>query len=121
MRRFYITLGAPTTADGKVISANNPDTIDGIPMALEGDRCWCPACDAEGIIVLDGPRLSETFEGREFALSDLVEAVLDAGGGRDLSRHDGKREGQAQPEQGCAEGHTQGHRQNSCEPRQIEV
>lgn len=70
MRRFYITLGAPTSADGKVISANNLDTINGTPMALEGDKCWCPACDAEGLIVLDGPRLSETFEGREFALSD---------------------------------------------------
>lgn len=70
MKRFYITLGAPTTAEGKVISANHLDTINGVPMALEGDKCWCPACDAEGIIVLDGPRLSETFEGREFALSD---------------------------------------------------
>lgn len=70
MRRFYITLGAPTSADGKVISANHLDTINGVPMALEGDKCWCPACDAEGTIVLDGPRLSETFEGREFALSD---------------------------------------------------
>lgn len=70
MQRYYITLGAPTTAGGKVISANHCDTIDGLPMALEGDTCWCPACDAEGIIVLDGPRLSETFDGREFALSD---------------------------------------------------
>lgn len=55
MQRFHITLGAPTTANGKVISANHLDTINGIPMALEGDKCWCTACDAEGIIVLDGP------------------------------------------------------------------
>jgi uncharacterized Zn-binding protein involved in type VI secretion len=70
MQRYYITLGAPTTANGKVISATHVDTIEGALMALDGDTCWCPACNAAGIIELDGPRLSETFDGREVALSD---------------------------------------------------
>jgi uncharacterized Zn-binding protein involved in type VI secretion len=70
VNRYYITLGAPTTAGGKVVSANHLDTIDGVPVALEGDKCWCSKCNCEGIIMLDGPRISETFNGREVALSD---------------------------------------------------
>ncbi|MNN00055.1 hypothetical protein D3C81_1126380 [compost metagenome] len=49
----------------------------------------------------------------QFALGDLVEAVLNAGGGRSLGRGGREREGQAQPEQGCAKVHTQGHRQTT--------
>lgn len=70
MQRYYITLGAPTTANGKVISANHLDTINDDAIALVGDKCWCPKCNSEGLIVLDGPRLSETFDDREVALSD---------------------------------------------------
>lgn len=70
MQRYTITLGATTTANGKVSSASHVDTIDGALVALDGDKCWCPTCNAEGLIVLDGPRLSDTFDGREVALSD---------------------------------------------------
>lgn len=70
MQRYYITLGAPTSANGKVTSANHLDTIDDVPVALEGDTCWCPACNSEGVIGLNGPRLGETFDGREVALND---------------------------------------------------
>lgn len=70
LKRYFITLGAPTTTGGKVSSANHLDTIDGVPIALEGDTCWCAACLSDGIIRPDGPRLSETFEGRELALAD---------------------------------------------------
>lgn len=70
LNRYFITLGAPTTAGGKVTSAHHFDTIDGVPIALEGDTCWCAACLSEGIIRPDGPRLSDTFEGRELALAD---------------------------------------------------
>lgn len=70
INRYLITLDAPTTAGGKVISASHVDTIDGVPLALEGDRCWCPACQSEGVIRPDGPRLSDTFDGREQALQD---------------------------------------------------
>ena len=70
MNRYYITLGAPTTANGKVTSANHLDTINDAAIAREGDTCWCPACQSEGVIVLDGPRLSETWEDREVALND---------------------------------------------------
>ena len=67
--RYFITLGAPTTAGGKVTSGSRFETIDGVPLALEGDTCWCPACDAEGVISPDGPRLDDGLDGRAFALS----------------------------------------------------
>lgn len=68
--RYFITLGAPTTAGGKVTSGSRFRTIDGAPLALAGDICWCPACLAEGVIVPDGPRLDETVDGRLAALHD---------------------------------------------------
>jgi len=70
IERYYITLGAGTTAGGKVISSSHLDTIDGAGVALEGDRVACPACNTEGVIALDGPRLSERFDGRQVALGD---------------------------------------------------
>ncbi len=70
IRRYYITLGARTTAGGTVISASHGDSIDGGAMALEGDKVECPACGSEGVIALDGPRLREMLNGREAALGD---------------------------------------------------
>lgn len=70
IKRYTITLGAGTTAGGKVISASHLDTIDGVGVALEGDRVQCPGCGSEGVIALDGPRLPERYEGREVALGD---------------------------------------------------
>jgi uncharacterized Zn-binding protein involved in type VI secretion len=68
--RYLITLGAPTTADGKVTSASSFRSINGVKAALEGDKVWCPQCNSEGVIALDGPRLSETCNGRQQALND---------------------------------------------------
>jgi len=68
--RYFITLGAATTAGGKVTSGNRFRTIGELPVALEGDTCWCPACLSEGVIVPDGPRLDETVDGRQLALHD---------------------------------------------------
>lgn len=68
--RYFITLGAPTTAGGKVTSSSRFRTIDGMPVAVVGDTCWCPACLAEGVIAPDGPRLDETVDGRLLALHD---------------------------------------------------
>jgi uncharacterized Zn-binding protein involved in type VI secretion len=68
--RYFITLGARTTAGGKVVSSSRFETINGIPVAVEGDTCWCPACLAEGVIRPDGPRLPESIDGREVALHD---------------------------------------------------
>lgn len=70
MKRYNITVGAPTSAGGKVSTGNSCSVIDGVATAYEGDKCWCPACASEGVIALDGPRLSETWDGREVALSD---------------------------------------------------
>lgn len=66
--RYVITLGAATTAGGKVISADDFKTVEGQPVARQGDTCWCPACQSEGVIGLAGPRLSALIEGREIAL-----------------------------------------------------
>ncbi|MNI68613.1 hypothetical protein D3C73_1243200 [compost metagenome] len=50
----------------------------------------------------------------QLAFGDLVEAVLDTGSARGFGRSSGERQGQAQPEQGCAKVHAQGHRQTTC-------
>jgi uncharacterized Zn-binding protein involved in type VI secretion len=68
--RYFITLGATTTAGGKVASSSRFETIDGVPVAVEGDICWCPNCLSEGVIRADGPRLSESIDGRQVALHD---------------------------------------------------
>ena len=68
--RYFITLGAPTTAGGKVTSGTRFRTIDGVPVAVLGDTCWCPACLSEGVIAPDGPRLDESLDGRQAALHD---------------------------------------------------
>jgi uncharacterized Zn-binding protein involved in type VI secretion len=70
LTRYLITLGAPTTAGGKVTSASSFRSINGAKAALEGDKVWCPKCNFEGVVGLDGPRLSETCNGRQQALSD---------------------------------------------------
>lgn len=68
--RYFITLGAATTAGGKVVSGSRFETIDGVPLAVEGDVCWCPTCLSEGVIQPDGPRLHDTIDGRLAALHD---------------------------------------------------
>lgn len=70
MKRYHITLGATTTAGGTVTSASSLISVDGAKIALEGDIVFCKACNADGVIKLDGPRLSESFNGRQVALSD---------------------------------------------------
>lgn len=67
-----ITLGAPTTSGGKVISASSDGKIGGVPIALEGDLVTCPVCKTAGKILCIGPRIPETWNGRNVALeSDL--------------------------------------------------
>ena len=68
LTRYLITIGAATTAGGKVTSGSAFLSINDAAVALEGDTVWCPACASEGVIALDGPRLSSTFEDREEAL-----------------------------------------------------
>ena len=70
LNRYFITLGAPTTAGGKVTSSSRFETINGAPLAVDGDTCWCPKCLSEGVIRPDGPRLPETIDGRQAALHD---------------------------------------------------
>ncbi|MES2901587.1 MAG: PAAR domain-containing protein [Pseudomonadota bacterium] len=70
MRRYTITLGAATTAGGRVISASSDGTIDGARIALQGDLVACPACGCTGKIVCVGPRIPETLNGKNVALDN---------------------------------------------------
>jgi uncharacterized Zn-binding protein involved in type VI secretion len=70
VKRYHITLGATTTAGGTVTSASSLMSVDGARIALEGDKVFCKACNSDGFIKLDGPRLSESFNNRQIALSD---------------------------------------------------
>lgn len=70
IKRHYITLGATSTANGKVISASSFVSVNGEKTAVEGDRVWCPQCNSEGVIALDGPRLAITYNGKHCALHD---------------------------------------------------
>lgn len=68
--RYYVTVGAGTSAGGRVIAGSSTDTIDGARIACVGDPVSCPHCRTTGVIEADGPRLSARFEGREMALGD---------------------------------------------------
>jgi len=70
MERYHITLGASTSAGGKVISASSCCSIDGVLVALEGDAILCPACRSPGKIKIFGPRIPESWNGKEVALQD---------------------------------------------------
>ncbi len=70
MRRYTITLGATTSAGGKVVSASGSGCINGVPVALEGDLVACPACKATGRIMCAGPRIPEMSNGKHVALEN---------------------------------------------------
>lgn len=70
LTRYLITLGAGTTAGGKVTSASTCRSINGAGVACEGDKVACPACSSIGLIALNGPRLSQSDNGKQVALSD---------------------------------------------------
>lgn len=70
MRRYFITLGARTSAGGKVVSASSAACIDGAAIALEGDLVACSGCNTTGKIRCVGPRIPETWNGRNVALEN---------------------------------------------------
>lgn len=70
MRRYHITLGASTTAGGKITSASSHGSINGVRIALEGDMITCPACKSTGKIACIGPRIPESWNGKQVALED---------------------------------------------------
>jgi len=69
-RRYYVCDGAKTTADGVVKASSAFSSLNGRPLAREGDPVECPACGQQGVIECAGPRLSDLSEGKECALSD---------------------------------------------------
>ncbi|SDU96036.1 PAAR domain-containing protein [Pseudomonas vancouverensis] len=78
MKRYHITVGARTTADGTVRTGWEWSTINGQAMAREGDEVDCPRCDSTGTIVCDGPRLVDLLEDRNAALDgDLCHCKCD--------------------------------------------
>jgi uncharacterized Zn-binding protein involved in type VI secretion len=70
MKRYHITLGAKTTAGGIVISASSCCSINGVKIAVEGDSIVCPACRSTGVIHVFGPRIPESWNGKQVALQD---------------------------------------------------
>jgi uncharacterized Zn-binding protein involved in type VI secretion len=70
LTRYHITLGAQTTVGGVVQTASTTSTIDGLAVAVEGDLIDCPSCGIQGVIQAVQPRLSDTFDGKQVALSD---------------------------------------------------
>lgn len=72
MQRYHITVGAKTTANGRVRTGNAGCTIDGMAQSVEGDEVDCPVCGSVGKIVCDGPRQVERINGRNAALDDDI-------------------------------------------------
>lgn len=70
MKRYHITLGASTTANGVVTSASALITINGAQIALEGDPVSCPRCASVGVIRCIGPRIPERYNGKQVALEN---------------------------------------------------
>jgi uncharacterized Zn-binding protein involved in type VI secretion len=70
IKRYHITEGATTTAGGVVKASSKGMSLNGAPVALEGDPVDCPACGAQGVIKCVMPRLVDRFGDKEYALSD---------------------------------------------------
>lgn len=70
LKRYYIRDGAKTTADGTVRASSTFTTLYGLGLAREGDPVDCPTCGEQGVIQCVMPRLSDSSEGKEVALSD---------------------------------------------------
>lgn len=78
MRRYHITVGAKTTANGSVKTGWTRGRINGQAFAREGDEVLCPVCKSIGLIVCDGLRLVEMLDGRQAALDgDLCRCQCD--------------------------------------------
>ncbi len=54
MSRAVIRLGDDTSYRGRVITASARLTIDGIPVALWGDRCSCPHEGHDNCVICEG-------------------------------------------------------------------
>lgn len=69
-RRYHIRAGAKTTAGGTVRASATWYTLDGAPLARDGDPVDCPVCGITGAIQCVPPRMPQQLNGREVALSD---------------------------------------------------
>jgi uncharacterized Zn-binding protein involved in type VI secretion len=69
-KRYYIFAGDRTTADGVVRASSEFSRVADRALARDGDPVDCPACRTQGLIGCVGPRMSDSFMGKEYALSD---------------------------------------------------
>lgn len=69
-KRYYIRAGDTTTANGVVLASSDFSRVDARALARDGDPVDCPACNTQGIIRIVGPRLSDSFMGKQYALND---------------------------------------------------
>jgi uncharacterized Zn-binding protein involved in type VI secretion len=69
-KRYYIRAGATTTAGGVVRASSELSNVGGAAQARDGDPVDCPACGIRGVIKCVLPRISDTLDGKEYALSD---------------------------------------------------
>ncbi len=67
MSRAVIRLGDDTSYRGRVITASARLTIDGIPVALWGDRCSCPHEGHDNCVICEGEPQA-MFDGISVAL-----------------------------------------------------
>jgi uncharacterized Zn-binding protein involved in type VI secretion len=68
--RYYIFAGDRTTASGVVRASSEFSRVAGRALARDGDPVDCPACRTQGLIRCVGPRMPDSFMGRQYALSD---------------------------------------------------
>jgi uncharacterized Zn-binding protein involved in type VI secretion len=69
-KRYYIRAGDTTTANGVIRATSDFSLAGGAALARDGDPVDCPACGTQGFIRCTGSRLSDSFEGRQYALSE---------------------------------------------------
>ena len=69
-RQKVALVGDLTTTGGRILTGENNVRSEGMPMALVGDKVFCPECDQTGIIVEGCPAF--TVEGKPVAYNTCL-------------------------------------------------
>jgi len=69
LTRYYLVVGDKADNSATIISGTPRSTYYGKSDALEGSGVFCPVCKSAGTIKCVGPRLSNTVDGVQKALS----------------------------------------------------
>ena len=70
MQRCYLRKGDRSSARGVVIEGMNDSFCDGVEITFVGAKVSCPACNSVGVIVARGPRLPDSWMGKQLALEN---------------------------------------------------